>query len=247
MIVSSQDFPDGKTRAAFLDCAISPDGSRVAYRRTLGPTVEIWISSLAGDTPVRLYNDPRNVWQRGASWSPDGNWIAYYSTYNGKPAVLKIRVGASHEPELVAYASDSNPVRWSPRGDWIAWNDGHKLALASSDGKQKRIVSQKQWLTYGWSQDGNSLYGIGVTENRRLVLGRVEIASEREQVAADLGPLPAALDLADSQGDFPYRGFSMRPDGKSFLTSVLAIKGDIWLLQDFDRRISWLDRLLRRR
>jgi len=54
-------------------------------------------------------------------------------------------------------------------------------------GKQKRTVSEKQWLTYGVSQDGASLYGIGVTENRRLILGRVEIASAREQVAADLG------------------------------------------------------------
>jgi hypothetical protein len=65
---------------------------------------------------------------------------------------------------------------------------------------------------------------------RRLVLGRVEIAGAREQVAADLGPLPAALDLADFQGDFPYRGFSMRSDGKSFLTSVLAIL--LWRLLD---------------
>jgi len=39
----------------------------------------------------------------------------------------------------------------------------------------------------------------------------------------------------------------LRPDGKSFLTSVLSIKGDIWTLEDFDRRIGWLDRLLRRR
>jgi eukaryotic-like serine/threonine-protein kinase len=246
LVASEHDFPDGRSDG-FLDCEISPDGSRVAYRRFAGASVEIWISSLAGGTPVRLYNDPRNVFQRGAAWSPDGNWIAYYSTYEGKPAVLKIRVGANREPELVAYASDLNPVRWSPRGDWIAWNDGHKLALASADGKQKRIVSQKQWLTYGWSQDGNSLYGVGVTENRRLSLGRVEISGPREQVAADLGPLPAALDLADFQGDFPYRGFSMRADGKSFLTSVLSIKGDIWLLEDFDRRISWVDRLLQRR
>jgi Tol biopolymer transport system component len=247
MIVSEHDFPAGKSEG-FLDTAISPDGSRVAYRRSaVGAQAQIWISSLAGDTPVRLYNDSRNVFQRGASWSPDGNWIAYYSTYDGKPAVMKIRVGANHEPELVAYASDLNPVRWSPKGDWIAWNDGHKLALASVDGKQKRIVNQTQWLTYGWSQDGNSLYGIAVTEKRRLVLGRVEIADGREQAAADLGPLPAALDLADIQGDFPYRGFSMRPDGKTFLTSVLTIKGDIWLLEDFDRRISWVDRLLRRR
>src|SRR5262249_8378105 len=85
MIVSAHDFPDDTAGIAFLDCAISPDGSRVAYRRYLGSTVEIWISSLAGGTPVRLYDDPHKVFQRGAAWSPDGNWIAYYSTYNGKP------------------------------------------------------------------------------------------------------------------------------------------------------------------
>ena len=180
------------------------------------------------------------------SWSPDGNWIAYHSTYNGKPAVLKIRVGANHQPELVSYASDLNPVRWSPRGDWIAWNDGHKLALVSPDGKKHRVVSQQEWLTYGWSQDGNSLFGIGLTEKRHLALDRVEIAGTREDVVADMGPLPPALDMADFQGDFPYRGFSLRPDGESFLTSVLTVKGDLWLVEDFDRRIGWLSRLLRR-
>jgi hypothetical protein len=68
----------------------------------------------------------------------------------------------------------------------------------------------------------------------------------REDLVADLGPLPAALDLADFQGDFPYRGFSLRPDGRSFLTCVLTVKRDLWLLEDFDRRIVWLDRLLRK-
>jgi len=178
----------------------------VAYRRIDGGTVQIWISALAGGTPVGLYNDPRNVFQRGASWSPDGNWIAYYSTYNGKPAVLRIRVGANHEPELVAYASDLNPVRWSPQGDWIAWNDGHKLALASPDGKQNRIVSQKQWLTYGWSLDGHSLYGIGMTENRRLVLGRIDIADAREQVAADRGPCRPLWNWPIFRGTLPTKG-----------------------------------------
>jgi hypothetical protein len=46
--------------------------------------------------------------------------------------------------------------------------------------------------------------------------------------------------------DFPYRGFSMHPDGRSFLTSVLRTNGDIWLLQNFDRRPNLLARLLRR-
>jgi hypothetical protein len=75
--------------------------------------------------------------------------------------------------------------------------------------------------------------------------GMGEVYCAREDVVADLGPLPAALDLADFQGDFPYRGFSLRPDGKSFLTSVLTVKGDLWLLEDFDRRIGWLDSFLR--
>jgi len=243
-VAGEQDFPDKSD--GLLDCAISPDGLRVAYRRSTGAGPEIWISPLGGGTPVRLYHDPRKVFQRGASWSPDGNWIAYYSAHHGKPAVMKARVGANREPELVAYAADLNPVRWSPRGDWIAWNDDNKLTLATPDGKQQRIVSRKEWLTYGWSKDGNSLYGIGVTENRRLVLGRIEIQGEREHVTADLGPMPASLQMADFQGDFSYRGFSMHPDGKSFLTSVLTIKGDIWLLEDFNRRIGWLDRLLRK-
>jgi hypothetical protein len=39
-------------------------------------------------------------------------------------------------------------------------------------------------------------------------------------------------------------GFSLHPDGKSFLTSAVDIKGDIWLLQDFDRRAGLLDQLL---
>lgn len=245
LIANAADFAESVW--LFQDCAISPDGSRVAYRRTIGATVDIWISPLAGGTPTALYQDPNRVFQRGPVWSPDGNWLAYYSLHQGKPAVMKMRVGANREPELVSYASDSNPVRWSPRGDWIAWNDGHKLVLASPDGKQKKTLSDQQWLTYGWAKDGNSLYGIRVAANRRLLLGRIDVGNGREQTAGDLGPAPAGLDFADLQGDFPYRGFSLHPDGKSFLTSVHASKGDIWMLEDFNRRAGWLDRLMRKK
>ena len=247
LIVRSSDFPESRTTDDFLDCAISPDGSRVAYRRSNGPNVAIWVSSLTGDTPVRLHNDPHKVPQRGPSWSPDGNWIAYYSASEGKPAVLKVRVGTNRDPELVTYAADTNPVRWSPRGEWIAWNNGHNLTLTDPEGKQLRVISQSDWLTYGWSKDGNSLWGIALAGNRRLVLSRIDIPSGREEIKGDLGPLPAALDLANYMTFFPYRGFSLNPDGRSFLTSVLRVQGDIWLLPNFDTRIALADRLLRSR
>ncbi len=246
-IVSALEFPHSSDGDIFLDCAISPDGSRVAYRYNTGSKISIWISSLAGDTPVPLYDDPRKDWQRGPSWSPDGNSMAYYSVHDGKPAVMKIRVGSLHPPDLVTYVATATPVRWSPQGDWIAWDDAGKLTLVSPDGKQRRIVSQKRWFTYGWSKEGDALFGVGLSENRHLIIGRIEAASERETTVADLGPAPAMLDLAQYQSDFPYRGFSLRPDGKSFLTSGLSIKGDIWLLENFDAKLGLLDRVLHRR
>jgi Tol biopolymer transport system component len=245
LLAGSGDF-GAHDLGVLLDCAISPDGSRIAYRRQHGGAAKIWISSLTGDAPVPMYQDPRNVPQRGPSWSPDGNWIAYYSTRDGKPVVLKTRVGSGQPPELITIVAHGGPVRWSPRGDWIAVNDDRKLKLVSPDGKQHRDISQREWHTFGWSNDGTAIYGIAVAEKRRLLLGRIDAGSGRETPVADLGPVPAALELGMFARDFPYRGFSMHPDGKSFLTAVLRTHGDIWLLQNFDRRPNLLARLLRR-
>jgi Tol biopolymer transport system component len=226
-----------------LDTAISPDGSRVAYRRMFAGGIEIWIAPLSGEAPVRLWEDPARVSQRGATWSPDGNWIAYYSSREGKSAVLKARVGANTQPELVAYVGLIKPVRWSPRGDWIAFDDTAGLRIVSPDGKQDRMISPRHWQTYGWSHDGASLYGIASIENRRLSLARMEVASGRETRLADLGPMTASTRLADLVGTFEYRGFSLNPDGKSFLTSVYRARMDLCLLENFDKRtrlIDWL-------
>jgi len=134
-------FSDGKSDG-FLDCVISPDGSRVAYRRFADESRDLDFPRLPEIPSAAVQRSTQHI-SEGASWSPMAIGSPTIPTYNGKPAVLKIRVGANHEPELVAYAADLNPVRWSPRGDWIAWNDGHKLALASPDGKQKRTVERE--------------------------------------------------------------------------------------------------------
>ena len=74
------------------------------------------------------------------------------------------------------------------------------------------------------------MYGITLDTNRRQTLGRIDVATSRETTIADLGPVPAAFDLADGLNEFSYRGFSLHPDGKSFLTSVLRVKTQIYLL-----------------
>jgi hypothetical protein len=79
------------------------------------------------------------------------------------------------------------------------------------------------------------MYGITFGEGRRLIVGRIDLQTARETRVADLGTAPAAIDFGARQGNLPYRGFSMHPDGKSFLTSVLRVKGDVWLLENFER------------
>jgi serine/threonine protein kinase/Tol biopolymer transport system component len=242
LIAGPKDFP-GTTSPLFLDSAISPDGARVAYRMEDGRDFSVWISSLSGDTPSRLWNDPAQQ-QRGAAWSPDGAWIAFYSVRDGRNTISKARVGGNAAPDLIAYTSEPQPVRWSPDGAWIAYRDGAQLRLVSPDGKQKRVVSERKWETYGWSKDGTALYGIAVDEHRHHILARIDVASAHETKIADYGLTGGAVDFGYLLADFPYRGFSLHPDGKSFLTSIYRAKSQIYLLRDFNRPVRLIDRWL---
>ena len=68
--------------SALFDSDLSPNGGHVAYR-AMGAETTIWISPLSGEPPVRLWDDPAKSGQRGPSWSPEGNWIAYYGVSGG--------------------------------------------------------------------------------------------------------------------------------------------------------------------
>jgi Tol biopolymer transport system component len=241
LIAGPKDF-SMSTDLPMLDCDVSPDGRRVAYVRSAqAGGVAIWISPLSGESPERMWEDPSGSPQRGPSWSPDGNWIAYYGTRDGKSSLFKARVGSDQAPEVLTEASQF-PVRWSPRGDWIAFRSGRELRVVSPDGKQTRVLSNQIWETYGWSKGGLALYGIRFDEKRRQILARIDIAG-RETKAADLGPVPAVFDYADFFNLFSYRGFSMNPDGKSFLTSMFRSKSQIYLMEGFDRSLRLADLL----
>src|SRR5262249_41600860 len=120
------------------------------------------------------------------------------------------------------------------------FNEGGTLRLISPDGKQDRIVSRRKWETYGWSADGASLYGIAI-HDRHLSLSRIDVNAEKETHVADLGPVTASMEFADFKGEFPFRGFTLHPNGKSFLTSVYRARAQIYLMRDFDRRVRLLD------
>jgi hypothetical protein len=164
---------------------------------------------------VRLSADPAP--QRGPTWSPDGAWIAYYSFYNERRAVMKARVGSSAAPEFIAY-NNTRPIRWSPPGDWIAMTADEKLRIVSPDGKQDRVVA---------GVPGKPLVGrSAVDEGRRLMLGRIDISTAKETKLADRGQAKtAAIDFGVANGQLPFRGFACGRGLNSWAAAVRGIRG----------------------
>ena len=70
--------------------------------------------------------------------------------------------------------------------------------------------------------------------------GRLLLAGRRKRLPPGV---PPEADFNNTiLNDFFYRGFSLHPDGKSFLTSVARVKTQIYLMKDFDRTVRLFDR-----
>jgi Tol biopolymer transport system component len=67
-LVTQRDFGNDKT-SNIGDVTLSSDGERIAYRRIGEKDESIWISTIAGDPPMRLVREPGGVYQGGPSWS----------------------------------------------------------------------------------------------------------------------------------------------------------------------------------
>jgi Tol biopolymer transport system component len=99
----------------------SPTGETLLFSITKGSDVSLWTLSLR-DRKVAPYGDVHSVYPTGATFSPDGRWVAYATMEQGKPGTTIYvqpfpATGAKYE--LFVKASNSNTPhkpRWSPDG-----------------------------------------------------------------------------------------------------------------------------------
>jgi hypothetical protein len=125
---------------------------------------------------------------------------------------------------------------WSPDNRWIACATAQGLTLVAPDGTSSKVLDDATWIVYGWTRDGSALYGLKQSEDSRsLVLASVEVASGRERV---LNPSLASMPPVNA----PIRGFT-RVSDKMFVTSLVRVRSDLWLIDDFLRQPTLFDRL----
>ena len=233
-LVTQRDFPDDENRT-FLTPSFSPDGSRIAYARVSARHfAAIYISPVAGGSPIRLTNS--DEYEIGPVWSPDGNWISYFSSKSG---LVKIKVGANEPPVTLLSVACRNPAQWSPDGQWIACAEEDKgVDLFTPEGKNFHTIGDRR-VYVTWTKDGKALYTLGDDAGGHWKLGLLDANSGTEKIISDLG---TQFRFASPYN--PSFPLSLSPDGTSLATSALNYKAEIWMLEGFRQPMGWLQRLL---
>lgn len=213
----------------------SPDGERVAYTQ-LG---RVWIAPVAGGAPTEVSRGAGLEF--GIDWSPDGERIVCFRTDGNGVRTLRVtRVGSSEAPADLPLPNGSTGglPAWSPDGAWIALSAGQPesgIVLISPDGaRQRRLDNTRAPNGLMWSADGRTIYTTMSTPSNERQLVAVDVATNRWTVIATYGS-----DLAFGVPTGPGLRFTLGPDGRSFLTTIVRQRTDIWILENFLPPSGW--------
>jgi Tol biopolymer transport system component len=228
-LVTPRDFPPNTTRG-FMAPALSPDGTRVIYRRLeLETQGSLWISAVSGGPPVKLLNGEGLGHSNPGSWSPNGKWYVYRQEHDGRQAVYKVKTTGGAAPERLSPDFPRSgtwvPV-WSPTDEWIVYPDAG-IKLVSPDGKVIRTLSTDQAVACTFSPDGKLVYGIRQpVPFGPLDLFSISVASGQETIIAALPReyLPVALFN-------PSIRLSWTLDGKNLTFATAKTTTNLWLME----------------
>ena len=108
---------------------VSPDGGLVAFTQANSRSdADIWILPLEGERTARVFVQSP-FWEDGASFSPDGRFLAYDSDESGRPEVYVQAFPAPGWRRQVSADGGRLPV-WSRDGREIYFRNGDKVMAA---------------------------------------------------------------------------------------------------------------------
>ena len=183
--------PGGSVAASGANwTAWSPDGTRLALAvENIGSgdgywARHIWVIEADGSNMVQLTSGPD--WDNSPSWSPDGNQIVFYRSYEGGSQIVIIDVDGSNETPLTAGSTEERSPSWSPDGANIGYvTEYGQLALMAPDGSNRREIVANHAVGgllggMSWSPDSSQIaYTRDLGECTGIVLINADGTDER--------------------------------------------------------------------
>lgn len=191
-------------------------------------------------------------WERGPSWSPDGNLIAYAYAREGDLDIYVRSTSGGNAIPLAEMPYDERSPRWSPDGQWIAYvadpGPGTNVYLTPLLGGVQQLIAEsgipaierlsESRMVLGanpWSPNGRHLVYARETEDGQVALWKIELETgEQNQITF---PPEGVRDLGACWSfDGERLVFERRSEGRIELWVVDADGGEPWLLTgDADR------------
>jgi Tol biopolymer transport system component len=215
------------------------------WGRAQGMDARVYVGLVSGGAPVQA-SAAEGVEGDAATWSPDGDRLAYLRGNNAIMSLELTRIDGAEPPTQLVDTCGYVVPAWSPTGQWIAAADFSRLriVLVSPDGRTRQTLpADPGWSPSHlcWSPDGRLLYVIALSlqsDRARWEVASVEVETGRWRHLRDLG-----LSNPADHGPAAIR-ISATPDNKAIVYSEEHFRGEIWLLEGVQSPKPWYARLV---
>jgi len=136
---------------------ISPDGKNIVYTKTVTDwdknrySTQVWLKK-EGQKPFQLTNNKNSSGL--AEWSPDGKWISYLTSVNGRYQLHIINPDGGASFQITNSKQGITSYSWSPKGNEIAFRQTERKDQTNKrEEKYGRftIKGEKKYISRIWS------------------------------------------------------------------------------------------------
>jgi eukaryotic-like serine/threonine-protein kinase len=118
--------------ADLYGATLSPDGTHVAFVKSVGSDSDIWLLDLARGVSTRFTFGPRNV--MSPVWSPDSTEIVFASNRDGVYRLYRKPANGSRDEELLLRINEhARPWSWSRDGRFLLYTTGPNPRFSTED------------------------------------------------------------------------------------------------------------------